>query len=55
MNAQQIRPTIAQILNIVGLALACVALAKLFGVNVQVIPGGIEPIALTAIACLLAK
>lgn len=55
MNAQAIRPAIVQALHIVGLVLAGIALAKLAGVNVQVIAAGIEPVAVTAAACLLAR
>lgn len=54
MNASQARSTIAQALNWIGLALACVALAKFFGVVIP-IRGDVSQTALVAIACLVAK
>jgi hypothetical protein len=42
------------ILGYVALALACIALAKLFGASVNGIPGSVEQLALVAIACKMA-
>ena len=42
------------ILGYVALALALVALAKLFGVNIATSPGTVDQLALVSIACKMA-
>ena len=54
MNANDVLATIRKVLGYIGTALAVVALLKLFGVRINVVPGGIEAIALVAIACRMA-
>lgn len=53
MDANKIISTARQVLGYVGLALACIALAKFFGFQIP-IRGSVEQTALVAIACRMA-
>lgn len=55
VNAQQLRSTVAMVLNWIGLIIAVVVVAKLAGANINFIPGSVEALALVAVACSVAR